>query len=289
MKISIVIPTYNGGKYIEETILSVINQTRQADEIIISDDNSSDNTIEICEKYKEKVIIYKNNNGPSGFVNGWNRAIRYASYDYISILHQDDLLEPTFIEEIEKAVIKNPDVMHFFTPCKYIDEHSNILKEPEGCTGYSIKMSGKEYANRYVFTYEHVHRCPGVVTHKSIFNKCQYRESAGHIADDDFFLRVGNFTDIVGIFKPLSCYRIHSNSETGHLSQLELCYRLLVDHNTIIPELKKNPIITQAIIRHFCKFRKIYEHRVIIYSMKLRRFNYTFNGLKYMVKRWIHG
>ena len=52
---SIVIPTYNGADFIEQALLSALNQTRKADEIIISDDNSTDETIDICQRYKDKI------------------------------------------------------------------------------------------------------------------------------------------------------------------------------------------------------------------------------------------
>ena len=105
MKFTILIPTYNGASYIEEALLSAINQSRKADAIIVSDDNSTDNTLEICSRYKEYIQIYKNENGPSGFVEGWNNAIKLANDSYITILHQDDLLAPTFLEEAEKSLL----------------------------------------------------------------------------------------------------------------------------------------------------------------------------------------
>lgn len=58
--------------------------------------------------------------------------------------------------------------------------------------------------------------------HRDIFKVCQYREEAGHIADDDFFYRVGQYTDVVGILSPLASYRLHSKSETGHLKNMQL-------------------------------------------------------------------
>ena len=81
MKFSIVIPTYNGAKYVEQAIHAALCQTRPADEIIISDDNSKDDTLKICGKYADQIKIYHNENGPSGFVNGWNIAIAHATGD----------------------------------------------------------------------------------------------------------------------------------------------------------------------------------------------------------------
>ena len=74
MTFSIVIPTYNGADFVEQALLSALNQSRPADEIVISDDNSSDDTLAICQKYTDRIKIYRNLQGPSGFVNGWNHA-----------------------------------------------------------------------------------------------------------------------------------------------------------------------------------------------------------------------
>lgn len=231
IKITILIPTYNGSAYIEEALQSALNQTRKADVIIVSDDNSTDDTLEICSRYKDKISIHKNVDGPSGFVQGWNNAIKLVDDGYIAILHQDDLLAPTFIEEMERAIEQNPDVRHFFAPCNYIDGNGSVKREPDYCDGTVRRYSGLYYADAYrSIGSPHIHRCPGVVTHKRIFDKCQYRKEAGHIADDDFFYRVGQYTDVVGVLKPLASYREHEKSETGHLENIKLVSRLANDY-----------------------------------------------------------
>ena len=231
MKFTIIIPTYNGAEYVENALLSAINQTRRADAIIVSDDNSTDNTLEICARYKEQISIYKNENGPSGFVEGWNNAIRLVDDGFIAILHQDDLLEPTFLEEAEKALEQHPDVKHFFVPCNYIDGDGKVIREPDYCDEKIYRFTKDTYVDAYIrIGSPHIHRCPGVITHRSIFDVCTYRKEAGHIADDDFFYRVGQYTDIVGLLKPLASYREHAKSETEHLSDLILVTRLANDY-----------------------------------------------------------
>lgn len=231
LSFSIVIPTYNGSDYIEQALQSALAQTRPADEIIVSDDNSTDTTLEICRKYADRIKIYSNPQGPSGFVNGWNHAIAKATSEYIAILHQDDVLAPTFLAEIEKALCIYPDVKHLFVPCNNIDATGHILQDPDYCTGEIKRYTGQEYVMAYqTIGHPHIHRCPGVVTHRSIFDLCQYREEAGHIADDDFFYRVGQYTDVVGILKPLASYRLHDKSETGHLTNCMLLERLAHDY-----------------------------------------------------------
>lgn len=269
MKFSIVIPSYSGERFIENAILSALNQTRPADEIIVSDDNSTDNTIKICSKYSDKVKIYKNPTGPSGFVNGWNNAISYATGDFISILHQDDILDSKFLEEIEKAINICPDVKHFFTPCYYIDINGNIIETPKYCTGEIKRYSGREYVAAYQnIGKPHIHRCPGVVTHRDIFKVCKYNPNAGHIADDDFFYRIGQFTDVVGILKPYASYRIHKFSETGHLKNAELVSRLAHDYIYQLHQWHGNDFLTKKEFKYFIHWAIYYTQQEILFGKK---------------------
>ncbi len=281
MTISIIIPTYNGSRFIEQSILSALSQTRPADEIIISDDNSNDNTLEICKKYEDRIKIFRNENGPSGFVNGWNNAIALATSDYITILHQDDILAPTFLEEIEEAIVDHPDIMHLFVPCNNIDENGQIFNVPDYCTGEVKIYTGTEYIHAYQQVGKpHIHRCPGVVTHKSIFEKCKYRSEAGHIADDDFFFRVGQFTNVIGILKPLASYRIHRFSETGRLDDSILLKRLLHDYSFQVNHAIENILIDNTALNYFKYWHNKYFIRLIIRGIKNKNISLIIDAFK---------
>lgn len=281
MTFSIVIPTYNGADFIEQALLSALNQSRPADEIVISDDNSSDDTLAICQKYTDRIKIYRNLQGPSGFVNGWNHAIEKATGEYISILHQDDLLASTFLEEIEKALAVYPDVKHLFAPCNYIDGEGNSLQEPDYCTGEIKRYTGIEYVRAYqTIGYPHIHRCPGVVTHRDIFKVCQYREEAGHIADDDFFYRVGQYTDVVGILNPLASYRLHSKSETGHLKNMQLVQRLAHDYIFQVKQWYGNSFMQKEEYDYFVYWAKYYVFSEFFLGIRMNDNSFLIQGKK---------
>ena len=283
MKFTILIPTYNGADYVEEALQSAINQTRKADAIIVSDDNSTDNTLEMCLRYKEHIQIQQNKNGPSGFVEGWNNAIKLVNDGYIAILHQDDLLAPTFLEEAEKALSKHPEVKHFFVPCNYIDGDGTIKREPDYCDGNIHKYSGTEYAEAYNTIGEpHIHRCPGVITHRSIFDVCKYRKEAGHIADDDFFYRVGQYTDVVGVLKPLASYREHEKSETGHLENIKLVSRLANDYIFQVSESSYNTFISKKIKKYFRNMAVWFGTQYLILAFKI----YDSTEIKKALDNW---
>lgn len=282
MTFSIVIPTYNGERFIEQTLTSAICQNRLPDEIIVSDDNSTDGTLKICEKYIGKIRIYTNTKGPSGFVRGWNNAIAKATGEYICILHQDDLLAPTFLKEAEKSLRKYPEIKHFFVPCNYIDENNNIIWEPDYCDGEAHIYSGLEYVNAYqMLGSPHIHRCPGVITHREIFNVCQYRTEAGHIADDDFFYRVGQYTNVLGLLRPLASFRMHEKSETGHLEDTILVKRLIHDYQYQLHQYPHNVLFNMSHYHFFRAQKKKFIRRLIAYGIKKCNVNWILYSLKY--------
>lgn len=90
-RISVCIATYNGEKYIEEQLISILNQLGDCDEVIISDDNSTDRTIDIVKQFKDKRLkIYFNNNG-NGYTSNFENALNKANGYYIFLADQDDI------------------------------------------------------------------------------------------------------------------------------------------------------------------------------------------------------
>ncbi len=89
-KISVIIPTYNSEKFIEEVVESVFRQSLQPDELIISEDGSTDNTLRILRKFKQDIVIlsHKHTGKPT---RGRNNGVRIASGDFIAFLDHDDL------------------------------------------------------------------------------------------------------------------------------------------------------------------------------------------------------
>ena len=90
-RISVCIATYNGEKYIKEQLASILSQLGSDDEIVISDDNSTDRTVNIVKQFKDKRLkIYLNNNG-KGYVSNFENALNKAIGYYIFLADQDDV------------------------------------------------------------------------------------------------------------------------------------------------------------------------------------------------------
>lgn len=106
MNISIIIPVFNGEKFIAEAIDSVLNQTTKVDEIIVIDDGSTDNTVQVLETYSTQIkYIFQNNLGVSA---ARNAGIKLATSKYIAFLDHDDLYLPNKIADALLIFTKNP-------------------------------------------------------------------------------------------------------------------------------------------------------------------------------------
>ena len=107
MKVSIVVPVYNVEKYLDRCIKSILNQKYQDMEIILINDGSTDNSLAICEKYREQdsriIIINKANQGLSA---ARNDGVAAASGEYIMFIDSDDYIDDSLVSEAEKLCKK---------------------------------------------------------------------------------------------------------------------------------------------------------------------------------------
>ncbi len=130
--ISVAMATYNGGKYLKEQLDSIYNQDLKPDEVVVSDDGSKDNTLEILEEYHKKYgLIYSVNPGEHGVNCNFYRAISLCSKDVIAISDQDDIWLPnklsTSISKLNE--IDNGQPACVSSLCNHIDKNSCITIE----------------------------------------------------------------------------------------------------------------------------------------------------------------
>ena len=126
--------TYNGELYVEEQVISILKQLSDGDELIVSDDGSSDQTISILSKITDsRIKIFKNTN--IGHVRNFQRVIEYADGDIILLSDQDDIWHS---DKIKKVM----DVFRLFPDVSFI-QHSFIKINDEG-----IVLETKKNANK---------------------------------------------------------------------------------------------------------------------------------------------
>lgn len=147
-KISVCIATYNGEKYIKEQIESILFQTIQPNEIIISDDNSTDKTIEIIKNINSPLIkIFKNKD--KGIIKNFENALLNSTGDYIFLCDQDDIWKNNKIEKVIES-LKNYDLVVHNAEIKEMNISSEIKRTLFEVYNSKAGIIKNFYKNSYV-------------------------------------------------------------------------------------------------------------------------------------------
>ena len=112
MKISVCIATFNGGRFVREQMMSVLPQLGEEDEIVVSDDCSTDDTITILESFHDPRIFIFQNDGRHGFIWNFENALKKATGDMIFLCDQDDIWKPNKVETVLAALQNHDIVLH---------------------------------------------------------------------------------------------------------------------------------------------------------------------------------
>lgn len=213
-KISIIVPAFNVEQYIEQCIDSINAQTYKHFELIIVNDGSTDKTLEIIEKCKEKYgwirIINIDNHG-QGYAR--NRALEEADGDYILFLDADDFIDPVTLQVAIKRIEEDNSDMVVFD-WKYYYQDTNEYKYVNKDDFFSKKiLEGNECTEllkiKHYFTVNKLYRKDFLIN-----NNIKYAE--GHIYEDNpFWVKVSVYTKKVSlIHSPLYNVRINRTSST---------------------------------------------------------------------------
>lgn len=128
--ISVVIPTYNRAAWLPATVESVLQQTRPADEILVVDDGSRDDTEAVCRAFPAPVRYVRQAN--AGVSAARNRGVREARGEWIAFLDSDDLWEPAKLEVQEAAHAAAPEAGWSITECVLVDGEGRPVEGGDG-------------------------------------------------------------------------------------------------------------------------------------------------------------
>ncbi len=126
MKVSVAMATYNGEKYLKQQLDSILSQLNSEDELIISDDHSSDQTLTIIEKYqKEDPRVKLVMNDESGVTSNFENAIKHTQNDIIFLSDQDDVWKPEKVATVKSYYEKYPKIQMIMSDITVVDNELN--------------------------------------------------------------------------------------------------------------------------------------------------------------------
>lgn len=233
-EVSIVIPNYNYGRYLETTIQSVISQNIENCEILVFDNDSDDQSQDICLRYQDRPDFYfMRNTRNIGARHNWSNALKVASGRYVTILSSDDFMVPGHLHRMTKTMNEHPEVALSYCPCVWVDAAGTPLFVAKHIAHSEVDYIGGRDEAIDLIMYD----C--YITPSAALIRCEDLDKIGGIntslngaIDFDMWIRLAEVNSNFAFFKqPGVCYRCHDGQDTERLSHFA---GLLEDYVDII-------------------------------------------------------
>lgn len=223
MSISLVIPTYNRANLLRETIESALRQKKPFSEIIVVNDGSTDNTLEILAVYSEHITIINSPN--CGVQAARNKGVMSANSEYVAFCDSDDLLESNFVEKMSEWINSNPDCKAIYTNIKKFTATSIESDDLSQAPDYFLegsKLHGDFYyeiPNLYLRLFTiHPFYIAGCTIKKTFFTSIGGFDTKFNrvgAEDGEFTLRVAALVKIAYCRLPLAKVRRHLGNDSA--------------------------------------------------------------------------
>ena len=208
--ISIIIPSYNQGHFISETIESILSQSYQNFEILVIDGGSNDGTIEILKKFGDKIFWLSEKD--KGQTHAINKGLRLAKGEIITYINSDDY----FLENVFQIIVNcyNHKQKLFWITGDYI-----IINENGKYIQNFVRLYKKIFRNFISFNLLTILNPiiqPSTFISKNLFEKVGFfNESLDYTMDYDYWLRCFKICTPIVLTNKLSAFRIHKYSKGG--------------------------------------------------------------------------
>jgi glycosyltransferase involved in cell wall biosynthesis len=203
-RISVIIPSYNFGQFIETTLESILNQGYQNFECIVMDGGSTDGTLEILKKYEDRITWRSEKD--KGQSDAINKGMKLASGEIIAYLNADDVYEKDCFIRVAEFFKNNPDTKWAFGKCRVIDDKGNEIYR-------TVTWFKNLWLNHYSYNRLLVLNFlsqPAMFWRKTLVEEIGYFEVDEHLVMDyEFWLRAGKKYQPGYIPDYLACFRIH--------------------------------------------------------------------------------
>lgn len=232
--ISVCIATYNGEKYIKEQLLSILHQLNKNDEVIISDDHSTDNTIEVIKSLNDNRIKIFLNEKDKGYTRNFENALEKASGDIIFLSDQDDVWMD---EKVKKSLILLKDNDFVVSDAQVVDNDLKTLAK----SNFEIRNVKHGFFNNFIRC-RYLGACYAF-NKNVIIKSLPFPKNSEYIPHDYwiYMIAISNFR--VGVInEPLIQYRRHTlnTSSGGYKSYNSLFKRIKIRVYLLFALLKKS-------------------------------------------------
>ena len=219
--VSVIIPNYNHAPYLKERIDSVLNQTYQDFEVIILDDCSPDNSVEVIKQYRSNPhvshILINEQNTRNTFIQ-WERGISMAKGRYIWIAESDDVAEPQLLETLIGQLEQHPDASVAFCHSRLIDADGALLSEQNTknpAQPGQITIDDSCTFLRHLLIFNYIYNASMAVFRRDVYDRANpdYKQFR-YCGDWHFWASVCAAGRVIEVYDMLSRFRQHQRKVT---------------------------------------------------------------------------
>lgn len=254
-RISVVITSYNHAEFIEQAIQSVLGQTQKPFEVIVIDDASTDNSLEIISKYHEQLRVIRNTENMGGTITA-SLGVEAAKGDFIAILNSDDYWKPTKLQKQLQYLLTN-QLDCVFSWVEIVDADSKIISPtPRQYEVFNTKSKNPEDFLAHFF-YKGNFLChSSILARRRLFTELGgYDSRLRQLPDFAKWVTIAKFAKL-GIFQEkLVMYRSLGSRNTSFSGSLHVNIRTRFEHVLVYIDFF-NGITDEKIVEYFSPYVK---------------------------------
>ena len=223
MKISVVTASYNYQDYIKEAVQSVLDQTYKDWELIIVDDCSTDNSVEVIKSFKDERIKLFINEKNLGLKETVKRGIENATGEWVVFLESDDILTPDYIEKKVEIAKKYTDINLIFNDCEFFGDENKVNDFNLALKKTRIILSKKNYPQNLfynVFQSNKIFTFSCVMVKKDNLQNIDYNPKLDYLLDWHLWIQIAYTGKFYYIDKKFTKWRLHRKS---YINQSKYC------------------------------------------------------------------
>jgi glycosyltransferase involved in cell wall biosynthesis len=213
-KVSVCIPAHDAAAFLPAAIETVLAQDYDDFQLIVSDDASSDNTAEVCDRYRDPRFSVVRSDDRLGQAGNWNRCVELARGDYVILLHADDELVAGYLERAVGLLDGEGDVGLLHCAAQHIDGSGTPLSVQ--------RLFEKDLIDRGDVVLRHLLLTGCVINPAGVLVQREAYEEAGRFTDRivwgvdwHMWIRIALRRPVAYLADPLARYREHEHSGTS--------------------------------------------------------------------------
>jgi glycosyltransferase involved in cell wall biosynthesis len=219
MRVSIVIPTYNGADFVRATLETVFAQTYTDFDVVVSDDGSTDQTLGVVESFDDPRLRVVDDRSHVGAARNWDRALSHAEGEYVKILAQDDLLYPENLAVQVDALDASEALSFVAVRRDIIGADGTVLLRDRGLSGLCGQVTLVNGSRRTVRSGANQFGEGAAVMFRREAARTagSFDESAQYTIDIDYWLRLLSWGPAYGICNTHAAFRVNAQSWSNEL------------------------------------------------------------------------